>query len=344
MMQRPSFYALAPNNPSYPLPAETMDVASTQYQMFPEIEPFSSGMLDLDGHHKMYWEVSGNPEGRPILFLHGGPGAGASASHRRFFDPEHYRIIVYDQRGAGRSKPFADVTDNTTQHLIADVERLRRHLGIGSWLLFGGSWGSSLALAYAIAHPHRAQGMILRGLFLCTGGEVDWFLGGIARVFPEAWREFLEFLPDDERRDPLGSYHARLMNEDPAVHGPAARTWARFEGACSTLLPNHRGVSGLESGRAALALARIEAHYFVNDLFLPDAYFFDHLDTIRHLPAVIVQGRYDMVCPMITADAFTAAWPEADYMIVPDAGHSAMEPSIRSALVGCTERFKTRGV
>jgi len=310
--------------------------------MFPEIEPHTSGMLDLDGYHKMYWEVSGNPDGAPVLFLHGGPGAGASASHRRFFDPEHYRIIVFDQRGAGRSKPFADVAKNTTQHLIEDIEKLREHLKIEDWLLFGGSWGSSLALAYGIAHPERANGFVLRGLFLCSRDEVNWFLGGVAKVFPEAWRDFITYLPEEERHDPLTHFHKRLVHDDPAVHGPAARIWARFEGACSTLLPNQRSVAGLESGRAALALARIEAHYFMHDLFLPENHFFDELHRIKHIPAVIVQGRYDMVCPIGTADAFTNAWPEAEYIIVPDAGHSAMEPSIRSALVAATERFKTR--
>lgn len=308
--------------------------------MYPSIEPHASGMLDLDETHKMYWEVSGNPNGVPVIFLHGGPGAGASSSHRRFFDPEHYRIVVFDQRGCGRSKPFGELTDNTTQHLVADMETLRRHLDIEKWLLFGGSWGSSLALAYGMEHPDRTLGFVLRGLFLCRDKELDWFLGGIAAVFPEPWRSFTEFLPENERSDILGNYHRRLTDDDPAVHLPASRAWARFEGACSTLLPNPESVASLETGRAASALARIEAHYFVNHMYLPDDHFFQHLDKIRHLPGTIIQGRYDMVCPIRSADEFSRAWPEADYVIVPDAGHSAMEPSIRSALVAATEKYK----
>ena len=288
----------------------------------------------------MYWEVSGNPDGVPAVFLHGGPGAGASPSHRRFFDPDHYRIVVFDQRGSGRSKPFAEITDNTTQHLINDMETLRRHLEIDKWLVFGGSWGSALALAYGIEHPEKVLGFVLRGIFLCRQLELDWFLGGIAAVFPENWRAFLAHLDEAGRHDPLAAYHRLLMDPDPAVHGPAARVWARFEGACSTLMPSPRSVSNLESGREALALARIEAHYFVNDLFLADDHFLANLDRIAHLPATLVQGRYDMVCPVRTADELAAAWDGAEYVIVPDAGHSAMEPSIRSALVAATERFK----
>jgi proline iminopeptidase len=318
-----------------------MDVSSTQYQLFPEIEPHERGMLDLDGHHTMYWEVSGNPDGKPVVFLHGGPGAGSSPAHRRFFDPDHYRIIVLDQRGSGRSTPYADTTDNTTQHLIADLEKLRRHLAVEKWLVFGGSWGSALGLAYGIEHPERVSGFVLRGIFLCRDSELQWFLGGIAQVFPERWREFEEFLPASERGpNLLASYHRRLTSPDASVHLPAARVWARFEGACSTLLPNPRNVSGFDSGRAALALARLEAHYFVNKLYLPDDHFFAQLDRIRYIPGVIVQGRYDMICPITTADALHRAWPEAEYVVVPDAGHSAMEPSIRSALVAATEKFK----
>jgi len=317
-----------------------MDVSSTQYQLFPEIEPHERGMLDLDGHHTMYWEVSGNPEGKPVVFLHGGPGAGSSPAHRRFFDPDHYRIIVLDQRGSGRSTPYADTLDNTTQHLIADLEKLRRHLAVDKWLVFGGSWGSALGLAYGIEHPECVSGFVLRGIFLCRDSELAWFLGGIKQVFPERWREFEEFLPHSERADLLTSYHRRLTSPDASVHLPAARVWARFEGACSTLMPNPRNVSGFDSGRAALALARLEAHYFMHNLYLPDDHFFAHLDRIRTIPAVIVQGRYDMICPIVTADELHRAWPEAEYVVVPDAGHSAMEPSIRSALVAATEKFK----
>ncbi|MAF48178.1 MAG: prolyl aminopeptidase [Rhodospirillales bacterium] len=317
-----------------------MDVSQSQYQLYPEIQPHAKGMLDLDGHHKMYWEISGNPEGVPAVFLHGGPGAGASPSHRRFFDPDYYAIVVFDQRGSGRSKPFAEIADNTTQHLINDMEALRRHLQFDKWLVFGGSWGSALGLAYGIEYPDRVAGFVLRGIFLCRQLELDWFLGGIAAIYPENWRAFLDHLEAHERHDPLNAYHQRLMHPDPAVHGPAARVWARFEGACSTLMPSPRSVSSLETGREALALAHIEAHYFVNNLFLSDDHFFSHLDRIRVIPTTIVQGRYDMVCPVRTADELAAAWSEAEYVIVPDAGHSAMEPSIRSALVAATERFK----
>ena len=318
-----------------------MDVSSTQYQLFPEIEPFATGQIDLDGYHKMYWEVSGNPEGVPAVFLHGGPGAGASPSHRRFFDPEYYKIVIFDQRGSGRSRPFAEIKDNTTQLLVEDMETLRKHLAIESWLTFGGSWGSSLALAYGIAYPQRVTGFILRGIFLCRQRELEWFLSGMSTVFPEPSRDFLGFLPEHERADPMAAYHRRLTDDNPSVHAPAARAWARYEGACSTLLPNPRAVSGLESGRAALALARIEAHYFVNNMFLPDDHFIAQLDRIRHIPAEIVQGRYDMVCPIATADELVRAWPEANYVVMPDAGHSAMEPSIRSGLVAATERLKS---
>ena len=318
-----------------------MDIISPPYQLYPEVEPHASGLIDLDGQHKMYWEVSGNPRGFPVVFLHGGPGAGASPSHRRFFDPDHYRIIVFDQRGSGRSRPFAEIENNTTQHLIADMERLRKHLEVSKWLLLGGSWGSSLALAYGIEHPERVVGFILRGIFLCRDTELDWFLNGMATVFPEPWREFTHFLPEAERLDVLGFFHKRLINKDPSIHIPAAQAWARYEGACSTLLPNPRSASGLVSGRAALALARIEAHYFVNQMFLPNEYFFDHLNIIRDIPATIIQGRYDMVCPITTADALYSSWPEAKYHVIPDAGHSAMEPSLRSALVASTEKFKT---
>ena len=317
-----------------------MDVSSPRHQLYPEIEPHASDHLDLDRMHKMYWEVSGNPDGVPVVFLHGGPGAGASPVHRRFFDPDHYRIIVFDQRGSGRSRPFAEVNGNTTQLLVQDMENLRKHLNVERWLVFGGSWGSSLALAYAIDYPDRVSGLVLRGIFLCRDLELAWFLEGMAAVFPEAWRDFIQFLPEEEQKDVLASYHQRLMSDDPSVHAPAARAWVRYEGSCSTLLPSPRGMSGFDSGRLALALARIEVHYFVNKMFLPDTYFFENLERIRRIPAILVQGRYDMVCPMVTADALARAWPEAQYHIISDAGHSAMEPAVRSALVAATEKFK----
>lgn len=288
----------------------------------------------------MYWEESGNPRGAPVLFLHGGPGAGATPAHRRFFDPSHYRIVVFDQRGAGRSVPHGELAENTTPHLIEDIEILRRHRGIESWHVFGGSWGSTLALAYAQAHSERVRALVLRGIFLCRKSEVDWFLYGIRNVFPEAWRAFAGFLPEAERGDLLNAYHRRLVHADPVVHMPAARAWSIYEGACSTLLPSPETVTAFGEDRMALGLARIEAHYFRHGAFLPENALLDNIERIRRIPAVIIQGRYDMVCPLATADELSRAWPEAEYTIVPDAGHSAMEPGIRSALVAAMEKLK----
>jgi proline iminopeptidase len=311
-----------------------------QRDLFPPIEPRKTGLLRLDGLHEMFWEISGNPDGQPVVFLHGGPGAGASADHRRFFDPSHYRIIVFDQRGSGRSRPFGETRDNTTQHLVADLERLREHLEIERWLLFGGSWGSSLGLAYAETHPQRVRGLILRGIFLCRATEIDWFLHGMRRLFPEAWERFAGFLPEDEREDLLGNYYRRLMDPDPNVHMPAARAWSTYEGACSTLLPSPGTVASFADDRVALGLARIEAHYFANNVFLSDNALLDNASALRGIPGAIVQGRYDAVCPIMSAHALHKAWPEAQYTVVPDAGHSAMEPGIRRALVAATEQFK----
>lgn len=310
--------------------------------LYPTIEPQQQGMLPLDERHRMYWECSGNPAGTPVVFLHGGPGAGSTPAHRRFFDPAHYRIVVYDQRGAGRSTPHGELTDNTTAHLLDDLERLRTHLGIDRWLVFGGSWGSTLALAYAEAHPDRCLGLILRGIFLCRKSEIDWFLYGLRTLFPEAWRAFTAPLAAAERGDLLRAYHRRLTDPDPAVHMPAARAWSIYEGSCSTLLPSPETVSYFAGDQVALGLARIEAHYFLNDIFLPANALLDRIDRIRHLPAVIVQGRYDAVCPIVSADDLHQAWPEAEYVVVPDAGHSAWEPGISAALVRATEAFKRR--
>lgn len=320
-----------------------MDTVTVRDQLYPPIEPFDSGMLELDGIHRMYWEQSGNPDGVPAVFLHGGPGAGATPAHRRFFDPAYYRIVVYDQRGAGRSAPTGELDANTTAHLIADIERLRGHLEIEKWLIFGGSWGSTLALAYGEEFPSNCLGFILRGIFLGRARELEWFLYGLRTVFPEAWRKFVEPLTEAERGDILHSFHRRLMDPDKSVHLPAARAWSGYEGACSTLLPSPETVAAFSGASMASALARIETHYFVNDLFLSDNGLIENIDRIRHLPGTIVQGRYDMVCPVVTADELHAAWPEAEYVIVPDAGHSAVEPGIRSALIRATERFKLRG-
>ncbi len=291
----------------------------------------------------MYWEEAGNPDGLPVLFLHGGPGAGCTPAYRRFFDPAAYRILLFDQRGAGRSTPSAETRDNSTQHLIRDIEALRRALGVDCWLVFGGSWGSTLALAYGEAHPERCLGFILRGVFLGRSREVDWFLHGMGRFFPEARRDFLAPIPEAERGPGLlAAYRRRLMDPDPRVHLPAARAWSRYESACSALRPGPVDIAAATGDRAALALARLEAHYFANRLFLRDNQLLDELDRIRGLPATIVQGRYDVVCPIATADELARAWPGADYVVAPEAGHSAMEYGVRAALVAATERMKYR--
>ena len=310
--------------------------------LYPPLEPYRTGTLALDGRHAMYWEQSGNPRGEPVLFLHGGPGAGATAVHRRFFDPAYWRIVIFDQRGAGRSAPLGEVGDNSPGHLLADIERLRQALDIERWLVFGGSWGSTLALYYAQSHPERCAGLVLRGIFLCRREEVDWFLYGARTVFPEAWRAFAGFLPEAERGDLLAGYYRRLVDPDPRVHMPAARAWSVYEGACSTLLPNPETVAAFGEDRLALGLARLEAHYFSHHLFEGERDLIAHIGAIRHLPGVIIQGRYDMVCPVRSADALARAWPEAEYLIVPDAGHSAMEPGIREQLVLATDRLRRR--
>ena len=309
-------------------------------QLYPPIDPYESGRLPLDGGHVMYWEQSGNPDGIPVVFMHGGPGAGATPVHRRFFDPAAYRVVIYDQRGAGRSQPQGLLEDNTTQHLIDDVEKLRIHLGVERWLVFGGSWGSTLGIAYGEAHPDRCLGFVLRGIFLGRQSELDWFLYGMQTVFPEIWDRLVDLLHPSERSDILNAYHRRLMDTDKTVHLPAARAWSSYEGACSTLLPSPETVAAFSSDALAYALSRIETHYFVNDLFMAENQLLNNIDRIRHLPGVIVQGRYDMVCPIGTANALHQAWPEAEYVIIPDAGHSAMEPGIRAALVRATERLK----
>ena len=308
--------------------------------LYPDCAPHASGMLPLDALHTMYWEECGNASGPPMLFIHGGPGGGSLPHHRRFYDPSFWRIVLYDQRGAGRSTPAAELRENTTAHLIEDIERLREHLRVDKWLLFGGSWGSTLALLYAQAHPERVSGLVLRGVFLATRAEIDWFMHGMSRIFPEAWREFAHFLPPDERGDVLGNYHRRLANDDRRVHAPAAHAWDRYESACSTLLPKRSGSGRLDGDAGAIAIARIEAHYFTHDAFIePDAVL-ANIGRIRALPCTIVQGRYDIICPPAAADALARAWPEADYIVVPDAGHSVREPGTTRELVAAVQRMQ----
>jgi proline iminopeptidase len=313
----------------------------TRTTLYPDIEPSRTGMLPLDSVHRMYWEESGNPDGVPAVFLHGGPGAGSAPAHRRFFDPAHYRIVIYDQRGAGRSTPLGELRDNTTPHLVADLEQLREHLGIERWLVFGGSWGSTLAIAYAESHPARCLGLVLRGIFLCRRSEIDWFLYGLRTFFPETWRTFASAIPGAEQHDLLAAYYRRLIDPDPRIHMPAARAWGTYEGSCSTLLPSPETVAYFAGDVVALGLARIEAHYFSHDIFLPPDALLANIDRIRKIPGIIVQGRYDAVCPIVTADDVHRTWPEAQYIIVPDAGHSAWEPGISAELVKATERFKS---
>jgi len=308
--------------------------------LYPPLRPYKTGRLRVSDVHELYYEQSGNPKGKPVVFLHGGPGGGSNPSMRRFFDPARYRIVLFDQRGCGKSTPHASLEDNTTWHLVADIEALREHLGIETWQVFGGSWGSTLALAYGETHPERCLGFILRGIFLCRPPEIDWFLYGMRTVFPEHWARFADFIPESERHDLLAAYRDRLLHQDPAVHMPAARQWSLYEGACSTLLPSADALRHFGDDVVALGLARIEAHYFAHDIFLPPDSLLAGVARLRHLPCVIVQGRYDMVCPAISAFDLKAAWPEAEFHLVPDAGHSAWESGIRARLVAAAEKFK----
>jgi proline iminopeptidase len=308
---------------------------------FPALEPRSTGMLGVGGGHALYWEEAGNPAGTPVVFLHGGPGAGIVPDHRRFFDPKSYRIVLFEQRGTGRSTPLGALEGNTTAYLVADIERLRAHLGVERWVVFGGSWGSTLALAYAEAHPERCRGLILRGIFLCRQSEIDWWFHGMGTFFPEVWRAFTAPIPERERHDLLGAYYRRLTDSDPAIYQPAARAWCTYETSCATLLPDAPTGTSLGNDAVTHAKALIEAHYFKTEVRGPANDLVANLAPIRKVPAVIVQGRYDVICPPVIADELARAWPEAEYVIVPDAGHSALEPGIRAELVAATERMKT---
>ena len=307
--------------------------------LYPPLDAKFNGLLQVDDIHEIYWEVSGNPNGVPILFVHGGPGAGTTPGHRRFLDPKHYKIILFDQRGAGRSKPYGEIKKNTTQHLISDMEAIRCHLGINKWILFGGSWGSTLSIAYGVANPKRCLGFILRGVFLGRALELDWFMRGIQSVFPEAWHAFVDFIPKTEQTDVLGGYYKRLTNLESSINGPAALAWNRFEQDCSTLKHNPR-LGEIVGGNGALALARIESHYFINNMFFDENELLEKLYIINAIPARIVQGRYDMVCPVMTALTLANSWENSHLTIVPEAGHSAMEPGTMAALVEATEAFK----
>ena len=308
--------------------------------MFPPIDPTRHGMLVVDDLHTLYWEESGNPDGLPVLFLHGGPGGGTTPNHRRFFDPSFYRIILFDQRGAGKSTPLGEYRQNTTALLIDDIEKIRAMLGIAQWLVFGGSWGSTLALAYGEAHPVRCLGFILRGIFLGTRYEVDWFMNGVKNFFPEVYEEFAHAMPVAERGNLMEAYAKRLFNDDPNVYLPAAKSWSRYEGACLFLEPQAEAIANFESDAVSIGLGRLEAHYMRNAVFLEEDQLVRNIGKIQHLPSVIVQGRYDVICPPISAYRLHHAWQGSKLAMVATAGHSAMEPGIANELVRATEQFK----
>ena len=310
---------------------------ATPASLFPTIAPHRQGMLAVDELHTLYWEEVGNPDGVPVVFLHGGPGAGLSPQHRRFFDPQHYRIILFDQRGAGKSTPLGEWRNNTTQLLIEDIESLRVKFDIEQWLVFGGSWGSTLALAYGQAHPERCLGFILRGIFLCTKAEVDWFLHGVQWFYPELYEEFIAPIPEAERTDLLKAYTSRMLSDDPARYWPAARAWSRFEGGRVFLLPQPEEPA---SDTLDLGVGRLESHYMANLAFLDEDQLVRDVGRIAHLPAVIVQGRYDVICPPLSAHRLHTAWPGSLLKMIPDAGHGALEVGIARALVAATEQFK----
>jgi proline iminopeptidase len=311
-------------------------------ELYPEIEPFDSGMLDVDSRHRLYYEQCGNPQGKPVVLLHGGPGAGCSAKMRRFHDPKHYRIVLFDQRGSGRSTPHADLVDNTTWDLVADIERLREHLGIERWQVFGGSWGSTLALAYAEAHPRRVTELVLRGIFMLRRWELEWFYQqGANRLFPDAWEQYLAAIPEVERGDLISAYNRRLTSPDEATRLSAARAWSVWEASTSLLLQDEAFIEGHRDPHFALSFARIESHYFVHggffdveDQLLRDAH------RLAGIPGAIVHGRYDVVCPVQNAWELHKAWPGSKLLISPSAGHSAYEPENAAALVEATDSFR----
>ena len=310
----------------------------------PPIEPYAVQRLRVSDLHELHVEECGNPQGRPVVFVHGGPGGGVEPWHRQFFHPQKYRAVLFDQRGCGKSTPHAELRENTTWDLVADMEKIREKLGIGQWLAFGGSWGSTLALAYAQAHPERVSGLILRGIFLLRPEEIRWFYQeGCSWLYPDAWEQYLEPIPTAERGDLVQAYYRRLTSPQAAVRQAAARAWSTWEGATSKLLPSAALVKRFGENRFAEAFARIECHYFVNGGFFrkPDQLLAD-VDRIRQIPGVIVQGRYDVVCPAKSAWDLHRAWPEADFQLVADAGHAASEPGILSRLVAAADRFAER--
>jgi proline iminopeptidase len=305
-------------------------------QLYPAIEPHQQGMLPVGDGHSLYYEVSGNPKGKPVLFLHGGPGSGTKPEQRRFFDPERYRIVLFDQRGAGRSTPSGSLDANTTRHLVADIEMLRRHLGVTRWVVFGGSWGSTLALAYAGAHPEACVALIVRGIWLARRRDIDWWIYGLKRIYPDYWEEFAGHLHPWERDDIVEAYLRRLHDPDPAIHMPAAVAFRSFDQRCSTLLP---AADPVQPGPKTLAVARIEVHYVRHAAFLEDGELLRGIGRFRHVPGVIIHGRYDMIAPIDGAFALARAWPEAQFTVVEGASHSTADPGVLAALLQATRRF-----
>jgi proline iminopeptidase len=310
---------------------------------YPAIKPYVTHSLPVSGLHTLYIEECGSPDGLPVLFIHGGPGAGCEAWHRRFFDPEVYRIVLFDQRGCGRSTPHAELRDNDTPALVADIELIRAHLGIERWVVFGGSWGSTLGLVYAETHPERVRGLILRGIFLCRPEEIRWFYQeGASWLFPDYWEEYLRLIPAEERHDLVAAYYRRLTGEDEIARMAAAKAWSRWEGKTSNLLPRKEVVEHFSEPYTALSLARIECHYFMNSTFLAPDQILRDAHRLADIPGVIVHGRYDAVCPVRNAWDLHQAWPRAELRIIHDAGHSALEPGIVDALVRATVDLSKR--
>lgn len=311
-------------------------------EFYPELEPFQSGFLKVSDLHSIYFEQCGNPKGKPVIFLHGGPGGGLNPDHRRFFDPDFYHIILFDQRGCGRSTPFAELRENSTWDLVSDIEKLRLHLAVDRWHVFGGSWGSTLALTYAITHSSRVTALILRGIFLCRPSEIQWFYQeGASQLFPDLWEEYLRPIPAHERSQLVAAYYKRLTSENSNTRLEAARAWSKWEGGTSYLLSKTSAVEEFEEAEKALPFARIECHYFINNAFFPtNNYILENIGSIRSIPGAIIQGRYDVVCPARSAWDLHRAWPEAELTLVPGAGHAASEPGIRSALISATDQMK----
>lgn len=312
--------------------------------LYPATPPFDTGRLKVSDIHELYYEQVGNPNGKPAVFLHGGPGGGLTEDYHRYFDPSAYRVVLFDQRGSGKSTPHASIEQNTTWDLVADIEKLREHLGIDRWQVFGGSWGSTLALAYAETHPDRVTELVLRGIFLVRPKETRWFYqDGASWIFPDVWEEFINVIPESERDDLMAAYHKRLTGDNEQEKIQAARAWSIWEGSTSKLLFDSKSIERFADTEFALAFARIECHYFMNNCFFPtDDYLVENVAKIRQIPGVIVQGRYDIVCPMTSAWDLHRAWPEADLRIIPDAGHSITEPGIIDALVDATDQFRDR--